>query len=178
VADETYSGRSELQLRFDLRGPNLSPDAVTTTTGVEPSRTRLQGEHRGRMARANASWSWSSDWTHDFDTNPLFEKLCAVLGPTAREIRVFVDDGASATLTVVGQIYGIVISTSEEADLRGYYTEPDDAYLPFFAGDRVGISLSRATIEFLAVSGATFATHVDADLDREWLQDHSSHQTR
>ena len=125
------------------------------------------------MPHPAAGWHWYSEWHTNLNTDPLFTRLVTTLGSSSTLIRSLVDAGVDAHLTLVGEIYGIVISTPGEADLRGYLSEPDDPYLPFFAADRVAVHLDKPTIEFLATSGTTFETHIDAALDTEWLQEHS-----
>jgi len=75
-----------------------------------------------------------------------------------------VDEGATITLRVVGEINMDVVSSVEEADRRGYATDEGE-FSPFLDGDRVGLYFDSGGLQFLADIGATLDTHIDIDLD-------------
>jgi hypothetical protein len=160
-----YAGRTHLQLRFHLRGRDLDPERVTNSTGVQPTCAFAKGERRGR-SRESAVWQWWSAWWDKQDIDPLMDQLLQVLGPYRSVFRREVDLGAEATLSVVGEVYGVVIGSAEEADRRRYaWGDGSEPFEPFFASDRVGVGLNREVLEFLVDVGATFDTHIDPELD-------------
>jgi len=102
----------------------------------------------------------------DQDIEPLMARMIEILGPHRAVFRREVDRGADATLTVVGEVCGSVLATAEEADRRGYAVFEGRPFEPFFAGDRIGISLDLDVVEFLSSVGCSFETHIDVALDR------------
>jgi hypothetical protein len=163
-ADE-YRGWTRLQLRIRLRGPDLVPQRVTEQISVEPTRIVLKGEGRGRSTRHLAMWEWCSAWCDDQDTGALMRELLDTLGPHRAVLRHAVDAGASASVTIVSSVFGLVIESAEEADRRGWYSGEGESFVPFLAAGRVGVALGRDVLRFLVESGATFDTHIDAELD-------------
>jgi hypothetical protein len=160
-----YPGRTDLQLRFRVRGKDLNPQALTLATGIEPARQFRIGEARGAYARTVAGWDWESDpWT-DANTTALFDLALLILGPHEAAFARCTEEGATTIrLTVVGSVYGEVIATPEEADKRGFAPDRPGMFEPFFAADRVAIWMGPEIMGFLSRIRATFDTHIDADL--------------
>ena len=166
VDDFRWPGRTSLVLKFSVRGPVVSPERITESTGIASSRSFKVGEGRGRSA-ASAFWQWESDSWTDYDTDPLFASALSILGPHEAVFARCSAEGAEVTLSVVGYIYGEVIATFEEAERRRFEVGGPDRFKPFFSGDRVGISLDPPLMGFLSRIGAGFETHIDAELDDE-----------
>jgi hypothetical protein len=167
VADDfRWPGRTSLVLKFSVRGPAVSPERITESTGIAPSRSFQVGEGRGRSA-ASAFWQWESNSWTDIDTDPLFASALSILGPHEAVFAGCTAEGAEVSLSVVGSVYGEVIATFEEAERRRFDVGGEDRFRPFFSGDRVGISLDPAIMGFLSRIGASFHTHIDAELDDE-----------
>jgi hypothetical protein len=164
--DFRWPGRTSLVLKFSVRGPVVSPERITESTGIAPSRSFQVGEGRGRSA-TSALWQWESDSWTDIDTDPLFASALGVLGPHESVFAACAAEGAEVSLTAVGYIYGEVIATFEEAERRRFEVGGADRFKPFFSGDRVGISLDPPLMGFLSRIGASFQTHIDAELDDE-----------
>jgi hypothetical protein len=159
-------GGTRLELVFRLWGRDVVPDNITARTGVQPSRTFLVGERPARAASKVAAWEWRSGLWTDQDIEPLLTQMLEVLGPHRTIFRHEVDQGADATMTVVGAVLGDVLSTAEEADRHGWYVPEGRQFEPFFAGDRVGFFLDLVMVEFLSSVRCTFETHIDVELDR------------
>jgi hypothetical protein len=166
VDDFRWPGRTSLVLKFSVRGPAVAPERITESTGIEPSRSFQVGEARGRSA-TSAGWQWESDSWTDIDTDPLFATALSILGPHEVVFARCSAEGAEVSLSVVGYVYGEVIATFEEAERRRFEVGGADRFKPFFSGDRVGISLDPAIMGFLNRIGASFHTHIDAELDDE-----------
>jgi hypothetical protein len=149
-----------------VRGPLVDPERITEATGIMPSRVFQVGEARGRSA-TSAGWQWTSDTWTDIDTDPLFASALAVLGPHEAVFAQCSAEGAEVSLSVVGYVYGEVIATFEEAETRRFSVGGAERFKPFFSGDRVAISLEPTFLGFLSRIGASFDTHIDAELDDE-----------
>lgn len=161
-----WPGRTNLELVFRIRGTDVSPEALTASTGLTPARTFHVGEARGRSATM-AGWEWRSEpWT-DLDTDPLMAAVLEVLRPHEAVFAKCSADGAEIFLTVVGSIYGEVIATFDEAESRRFSAGTRERFVPFFSGDRVAISLEPDFMGFLSRIGAGFHTHIDAELDNQ-----------
>jgi hypothetical protein len=160
-------GGTTVEIVFRLWGRDLVPGDITARTGVHPSRTFLVGERSGRAAAEVAAWEWRSGLWTEQDIEALLTQMIEVLGPHRILFRHEVDQGTVATLTVVGAVRGDVLQTAEEADRHGWAVPEDRPFEPFFAGDRVAISLGLDVIEFLASVRCTFDTHIDVELDRD-----------
>jgi hypothetical protein len=147
-----------------VRGPAVSPERITESTGIVPSRSFQVGEGRGRSA-TSAFWQWESGVWTDIDTAPLFASALSILGPHEAAFAKCSVEGAEASLSVAGFIYGEVIATFEEAERRRFAVGEVEHFKPFFSGDRVAISLEPTLMGFLSRIGASFETHIDAELD-------------
>ena len=138
----------------------LDPDALTATCGVQPARSFHVGEAWGRSA-ALAGWEWTTPDAGD-DAAPM-DLLLQVLGPHAAHFRLWADRGCQVSLTVVGEVRGDLIYTAEEADRRGF--DASKPFEPFLDVDRVGLSLEREAVQFLAAAGASYYTHIDVEYE-------------
>ena len=123
------------------------------------ARRALSGTHEA------SSWSWCSRWSMDDDLQPLFNEVFAALRPHEHVFAQAVAEGAEASMTLSGAVYGRVIATGEEAERRGF--SGDEPFEPFFAGDRIWPWLEPDQIVFLARTGAAFGTHIDVELTPE-----------
>jgi len=165
-----YAGRTHLQLRFRLRGRDLDPERVTNSTGLQPTCAFARGERRGG-SRESAGWQWWSTWWDKQDTDPLMDQLLQVLGPYRSVFRHEVDLGAEATLSVVGEVYGVVIGSAEEAERRRYaWGDGSEPFEPFFASDRVAVGLDRDVLEFTLPNRSTVDTATRCPLVMARLQ--------
>jgi hypothetical protein len=153
-----------LHLAFGVRGPNVDPAALTRLMGIEPSSSYAVGESRHPRSRGTGSWRWYS--TTASDTDELFDEMLRLFRPHVDVLRSYVECGASASLVVVGDVGGIVVSSAEEAEARRI-DWGEGEFEPFFDGDRVGIYVAPEVIAFLAAVGASFDTHIDFELQRD-----------
>jgi hypothetical protein len=156
---------THVQLRFSLWGPEISPELLSATTGVTPSRTFHVGELKGAAVKDRAGWEWNSAWSSDDEQ--LFDEMLRALAPHTALLRAAVDSGAEAHVALVGEVRGVVVDTKEEALRRNFYVAEDRPFEPFFDCDRPGPFLSEEAIGFLSAIGASFGTHVDVGLDSE-----------
>jgi hypothetical protein len=154
---------THVQLRFALWGVDVDPEKLTAATGVAPSRSFHVGERRGRAANAVAGWEWESQWGPDDE--PLLDEMLRVLGPHAAALAEPVNKGATASLSVVGEVYGSVVATPDEAERRNIYVPEDTPFEAFFHCDRVGLFLRPGVVQFLAAVHASLGTHVDVELE-------------
>ena len=157
-------GRTRLFVRFRLRGVALDPDSLTAATGLRPQSVVLRGEARRALGGTHeaSSWNWCSRWSRDDDLEPLFDEVFAALRPHEQVFAQAVAEGAEASMTLIGTVYGRVIATGEEAERRGF--TGDEPFEPFFAGARIWPWLEPDQIVFLARTGAAFGTHIDVEL--------------
>jgi hypothetical protein len=154
---------THVQLRFRLWGVDVDPGKLTTATGVAPSRSFCVGELHGRAAKAVAGWEWESEWGPDYE--PLFDQMLRVLGPHVATLAEPVNDGATASLSVVGEVRGSVVATPDEAERRNFYVPEDRPFEAFFDGDRVALFLRPDVVRFLAAIHASLDTHIDVELE-------------
>jgi len=89
-----------------------------------------------------------------------------LLGPHTTLLRRCVDDGADATLSVVGTLGGILVATAEQAEQRRI-DWGEGEFESFLDGDRVELFLTPDVVAFLAAIGAGFNTHIDYELMSE-----------
>src|SRR4051812_8776341 len=158
-------GRTELRLLFRVWGKDVSPEALTETTGISPTRAFQIGEAHGAYAKTVAGWEWERDGWTDVETDPLFAEALAVLGPHEVVFAASHAAGAEVVLSLGGYVYGEIIVSASEADRRGFHVSEEKSFRPFFEANRVEFSLSPQVLGFLERIGATFNTHIDALLD-------------
>jgi hypothetical protein len=132
--------------------------------GIEPGTRYAVGESPQPASRGTASWRWYSKSASD--TDELFAEMLRLFRPHVDVLRSCVERGASASLVVVGDVGGIVVSSAAEAEERRI-DWGEGEFEPFFDGDRVGIYVAPEVIEFLAAVGAGFDTHIDFELHDE-----------
>jgi hypothetical protein len=132
---------------------------------LEPTNAYLKGEQRGR-AGESAGWDWWSAWSNEQGAQPAISELLHVLGPHRAIFRRKVNLGVTASVSIVGEVYGVVVSSAEEAERRRYaWGDSRSEFRPFFASDRVAVFLDHEFLEFPVAVGATFDTHIDPELD-------------
>lgn len=153
---------TELHVVFRVRGTHYDPDRITALTGVWPTRAFRVGDATGRSART-AGWEWQTETASD--DVPLIASVVAELGPHAHVFRAARDDGATVSLTVVGEVRGDLVPTAAEAERRQILAEENEEFVPILDVDRVGVSLNGEAIQFLAAAGARYSTHIDCEYE-------------
>lgn len=155
---------SNLHLALGVRGANIVPAELTRLIGIEPGSSYAVGESQQLRSRDTGSWRWYSKTAPD--TDELFDEMLRLFGAHVDVLRSCVESGASASLVVVGEVGGIVVSSAAEAEARRI-DWGEGEFEPFFDGDRVGIYVAPEVIAFLAAVGASFDTHIDFELQRD-----------
>jgi hypothetical protein len=156
--------KTRLQLRFRVWGRAVNPTVLTSATAVTPTRAFEVGEARGKASRQVAGWEWHSGWG-DRDAEPLLAEFVRVFESHTAVFRKAVDAGADASLTIVGEVLGDLVSSQEEADAKGWFNGEGADFRPFIADDRPIIDLDLAVLHVLVEMNAQLNTHLDFDLD-------------
>jgi Domain of unknown function (DUF4279) len=158
---EHVTTRLHLVLRF--RGASLDPAELTQRTGIEPSRSFSVGEGRGDSVQVGG-WEWTSAPSDRTET--LLDEMMRLFGANARVLRTCIGEDARVSLSVVGEVGGIVVTSAAQAQQRriDWGSGP---FKPFVDGDRVALSLVPEVVAFLAALGASIDTHIDLELADE-----------
>ena len=153
---------TSLHLKLRLRGPNLEPNDLTRRMGVEPTRSFAVGEARSPGARGVAVWTWQSETASEIDH--LETEVLRLFSPHVAVLRSCVDAGASAGLSIVGEVAGIVVTSAEQAEERRLSWDDRRDFKPFFDGDRVEFYLAPEVIAFVAAIGGSIDTYIEFEL--------------
>jgi hypothetical protein len=149
-------------MRLGLRGPSLDPNELTRLVGVEPTWSFGVGEARQPGARGVAVWSWQSATSSDI--KQLEAELLRLFSPHVAVLQSSVEAGASAGLSIVGEVGGIVVTSPGQAEERRIGSDGGREFKPFFDGDRVEFFLSPEVIAFVASVGGSIDTYIDFEL--------------
>jgi hypothetical protein len=90
-----------------------------------------------------------------------------VLQPHEANFEAAASNGASVSLTVVGEVSADLITTEAEASAIGWDNGEGDAFRPFLVTERPVIFLDRAERAFLVATRCTVETHLDFDLEEQ-----------
>lgn len=153
---------TNLRLALGLRGPNLDPNELTRLIGVEPTRSFGVGEARQPAARGVGVWTWQSEPASEID--PIQGELLRLFRPHVAVLKSCVEAGATAGLSIVGQVGGIVVASPEQAEERRIAWDDRREFRPFFDGDRVEFYLAPEVIAFVAAIGGSIDTYIDFEL--------------
>jgi uncharacterized protein YejL (UPF0352 family) len=99
-------------------------------TAVQPTKSFGVGERSGPAVHEVAGWEWWSDWG-DSDVEPLMAEMLRVLQPHEASFEAAASNGASVSLTVVGEVSADLITTEAEASAIGWDNGEGDAFRPF-----------------------------------------------
>jgi hypothetical protein len=150
-------------LRLDVMGETVNPVELSAVLGVTPTRTFAVGESRLPKSKDLALWSWDSDVG---ELEVLLEQFGVLFDPRRDVLRKLADQGASVALTIMQDLVADVLTTSEEAETRGWWggEEPGETFRPFLALQSAGVYVGVATLRLLADMGAALDTFTTIDL--------------